>query len=158
MKYLNIDAAKCSGCRMCELACSFVKEKKIIPNLARVNVIADFSKGLSTPVVCMQCEDAPCVNVCPTKSLSRNFTSGAVVVSAEKCIGCKLCTTVCPYGAVVFESSKKCVIKCDLCEGEPTCVKFCCTSALTYEELSKSKMAKKREVAKKVMEILGESH
>jgi Fe-S-cluster-containing hydrogenase component 2 len=106
----------------------------------------------------MQCEDAPCVNVCPTKALSRNFQSGAIVVSAEKCIGCKLCTTVCPYGAVVFEPSKKCVIKCDLCDGEPTCVKFCSTGALTYEEPSKSKMAKKREVAEKVIEFLGESH
>lgn len=151
MKYLNIDVNKCSGCRMCELACSFVKEKKIIPNVARINVVADFEKGLSTPVVCMQCEDAPCLNICPTKALSRNLATGAIVVSAEKCIGCKLCTTVCPYGAIVFVPEKKYVVKCDLCDGEPTCVKFCCTGALTYDEPVKSKMSKKREIAEKVI-------
>lgn len=157
MKYLNIDAAKCSGCRMCELACSVAKEKRIIPNQARVNVIADFGKGLSAPVVCMQCADAPCVNICPTKALSRDSNSGAVTVSAQRCIGCKLCTTVCPYGAIVFIPEKKCVIKCDLCGGDPACVRFCCTGALTYDEPSKSKIAKKREIAGKAIEILGEN-
>lgn len=157
MKYLNIDVAKCSGCRMCELACSVVKEKKIIPNLARLNVIADFAKGLSTPVVCMQCEDAPCLNVCPTKAISRNFSSGAVVVTVKRCIGCKLCTAVCHCGAIVFIPEKKCVVKCDLCDGEPTCVKFCCTGALRYDESIKLKMTKKREVAEKIIETLSEN-
>ena len=155
MKYLNIDAAKCSGCRMCELACSVTKEKRIVPDKARISVIADFGKGVSTPVVCMQCSDAPCMDVCPTKALSRDSSSGAVIICEQKCIGCKLCTTVCPYGAIVFIPEKKCVIKCDLCEGEPTCVKFCPTGALIYGEPTKIKMSKKREVAEKVIEIVG---
>ncbi|MEW6556552.1 MAG: 4Fe-4S dicluster domain-containing protein [Elusimicrobiota bacterium] len=158
MKYLNIDVTKCSGCRMCELACSFIKEKKIVPNLARINVVADFGKGLSIPIVCMQCENAPCINICPTKALSKNFVTGAVIVSNKKCIGCKLCTTVCPYGAIVFIPEKKYVVKCDLCDGEPTCVKFCCTGALRYDESIKTKMLKKREVAERMIQILGEIH
>jgi len=51
-----------------------------------------------------------------------------------KCIGCRMCTLACPFGAVVFETGSRRIIKCDLCEGKPECVVFCPTQALDYVE------------------------
>ena len=153
-KVLMIDAEKCSGCRLCELACAFNKEKRIVPILGRINVFQNYAWGLSVPVVCTQCEEAPCIKVCPTEALYRDPETNAVKVKEEKCIGCKLCVSACPQGGIVFVPEKKVVIKCDLCDGDPVCVKFCPTGAIKYEEPVKATLAKRREKAEKVWETL----
>ena len=68
-KIINIDAEKCSGCRLCELSCAFNKEKRIIPILGRISVFQNYEEGLSVPVVCTQCEEAPCIKVCPAEAV-----------------------------------------------------------------------------------------
>ena len=57
-------------------------------------------------------------------------------------------------GGIVFVPEKKVVIKCDLCDGDPVCVKFCPTGAIKYEEPVKATLAKRREKAEKVWETL----
>lgn len=129
---LSIDIEKCSGCRMCELVCAFNKEKRIVPHLARITVLQNYAAGLSTPIFCTQCDKAPCIEICPTKALTKDPVTGAVKVNEETCKGCRLCTTVCPVGAISFNSNNKKIYKCDLCDGNPLCAQFCPTGALMY--------------------------
>ncbi|MDI6641026.1 MAG: 4Fe-4S dicluster domain-containing protein [Elusimicrobiota bacterium] len=147
MKLITIDIEKCTGCRMCELSCGFNKEKKIVPHLSRINVFSNWRLGLSIPVVCFQCTDALCIKSCPTGALYRDKVTGAVIVDEKLCIGCRICSVICPFGGVVYSAEKKKILKCDLCSGEPVCVKFCPTGAIKFEEPTNYSVGKRREIA-----------
>jgi len=79
---------------------------------------------------CLQCAEAACAAVCPTKALVRNEKTRAVELAASLCIGCGLCEAACPFGHIQFDGAAKRPLKCDLCGGEPACVKFCPHRAL----------------------------
>lgn len=120
----------CSGCRICELACSSTKFGAYAPRKAHI-VISIESKGLrAQPIVCTQCENAPCMHACPTNAIKRDEKTGAVVISEEKCTGCRMCVPACPIKAIHFDNVTKKATKCDLCNGDPACVKYCPTKAL----------------------------
>jgi len=118
------DYLKCSGCRLCEIACSLHHEEWMWPEASRVRIFMPFP-GTEVPHLCAQCDDYPCVKSCPVEALSTDQTTRAVIVNKEKCIGCVKCITACP-GHVPFHHPKdnKATI-CDLCEGDPECVKVC---------------------------------
>ena len=132
------DAAKCIGCRTCEVACVVAHQQNqdcasvsSSAFIQRIRVIKD--DAFTTAVACHQCEDAPCANVCPTHAIRREH--GHIFVEQARCIGCKSCMLACPFGAmnVVARSSRVQAIKCDLCwhrEAGPACVEACPTSAL----------------------------
>ena len=66
------------------------------------------------PTMCQQCENAPCVSVCPTGASYRDGNN-VVLVDKEKCIGCKYCMMACPYGVRSWNAAEKCAEKCTLC-------------------------------------------
>jgi len=70
--------------------------------------------------------------VCPVEAITINSTTGAKEVSAEACVGCKVCSIACPYGAINYDADSGAVTKCDLCGGEPMCVEACPTPALAF--------------------------
>jgi Fe-S-cluster-containing hydrogenase component 2 len=76
------------------------------------------------------------------------------MIDYDKCIGCRLCVAVCPFGAISFDSITRKVIKCDLCEGDPLCARFCSYGALVYLDTSEHTIRKRREVAEEVKSIM----
>lgn len=149
-KVLNIDYEKCTGCRLCELVCSVYHEGVSNPTKSRINIIKWEAEGLYIPVSCQQCEDAPCKAACPVKAIDRDETLNRVTIDYDKCIGCRSCMAVCPFGAMGFDIKSKKVFKCDLCDGEPQCVRFCEVKALEYVEAETLNIRKKREAAQKM--------
>ncbi len=131
MRRLHIDWEKCTGCQRCLLICSAVKEEVFQPSRARLHVLSAPRDGVSLPFICYQCDPAPCVEACPVEALKRDET-GSVVVEHELCVGCGACETACPYGMVELTGDK--AIKCDLCGGDPQCVKVCEFRALVFVE------------------------
>jgi len=154
-KILMISPEKCIGCRSCELICSFSKEKEFNPKQSAVSVFSYDDAAISIPMMCMQCEDASCVKVCPVGALQMN-EPGAVKIDREKCIVCKMCISACPLGNISFDSRKKKIIKCDLCEGDPQCEKICPTGAIQFGEGSSVNLARKKSIARKFNELFGE--
>jgi len=120
---------KCMGCHSCELACSFRHEKIFNPQLARIFVEIDGS--FHFPLTCSQCENPWCASICPKNAISRNLETGAMEVDQKLCVGCRMCTMACPFGLIVMGPHQK-AIKCDLCSGDPECVKACTYGALEF--------------------------
>jgi Fe-S-cluster-containing hydrogenase component 2 len=128
---------RCTACRKCEVACSFAHGSQGIPSRTRINV-AQRGPDLGTPVVCLQCDDAACVAICPTAALARNAATGAIEVLRERCITCRNCVAACPFGNMLWDETYRCVQKCDLCHGDPKCVPVCPTGALAYVPASRA--------------------
>src|SRR4030042_6394527 len=112
-KVLFINYEKCTGCRQCELVCSVQHTGASNPSRANIHVVKWEHEGFYLPVVCQQCVDAPCLNVCPKKAISREEDSNRVIIDYDRCIGCRACVVACPFGAMGFDSIDQKVIKCD---------------------------------------------
>ncbi len=168
-RFVIADPEKCIGCRTCEVACVLGHptgaENDLTPENfhPRLKVV----KGLemSAPVQCHNCENAPCVRVCPTNALV--YQDGTVQLLEDRCIACQSCVLACPFGAIEVitkqikladlgpKTVKKnvCVAnKCDLCinlPDGPQCVKVCPTKALQLIDMSalQAKVKEKQEKA-----------
>ena len=149
-KTLYIDYQKCTGCRLCELVCSVSHDGKSNPARSRIRVIKWEAEGLYIPMSCQQCQEAPCMNVCPVKAISRDEEMSRIYVDYDVCIGCRACVSVCPFGAMNFNTVDRRVIKCDVCDGEPQCVRFCEVKAVDFIEADEVSLLKSREAAKRV--------
>ncbi|EPH0091419.1 4Fe-4S dicluster domain-containing protein [Pluralibacter gergoviae] len=123
----------CIGCRTCEVACALEHVAPGAEFNPRLKVMR--LDDLSVPVMCHQCENAPCVGACPTGALSMG--AERVEADASRCIGCQSCAVACPFGAITIEASAGAapvIVKCDLCHDRdrgPACVDVCPTAALS---------------------------
>ncbi len=151
-KVLMADYEKCTGCRLCELVCSVKHEGVSNPARSRIRVVKWEWEGIAVPMVCCHCEEAPCTIVCPTNARFRDEELGRVIIDYDRCIGCKTCIVVCPFGATGFDPISKKVIACDLCDGEPACVRFCTTGALSYVDASEINRQRQTDSARKLYE------
>ena len=111
---------------------------------------------LHFPRSCLHCETPACVTVCPTGASFKRAEDGIVLVDEDKCIGCKLCSWACPYGAREYSPVEGVMKKCTLCvdriynenleeaERQPACVQACPTKARHFGDLGdpESKVSK----------------
>ncbi|AKB36227.1 CO dehydrogenase iron-sulfur protein CooF [Methanosarcina siciliae C2J] len=170
MKDLIIRPERCMSCHSCEIACvvSHSKSKNIFSAIRedpapgkRISVELLPALGASMPVTCRHCKDASCVSVCPTKALTQDTDTEAVIRNLERCVDCWTCSTVCTRFSSLYQlilatgcrnSSMLCnykiidsrtengtVIKCDFCDGRelPACVEACPTHALAFAEVER---------------------
>lgn len=154
MKQLMIKPEKCIGCRTCELVCSFGHYQQFNPKMANVTVMEYEAASIAIPVMCLQCEEACCMNVCPVKAITQD-EHGAMVMNYDRCIGCKMCMNACPLGNISYSPKLRKVFKCDLCGGDPKCAKFCPGEAIVYVDPDQIADRKKL-VADKFKDVFGE--
>ena len=153
-KMLIVDHEKCTGCRLCELVCSVKHTRVSNPSKSRVSIMKWDMDGFYLPMVCQHCQDAPCMAVCPKDAISRDDELDCVTINYDLCIGCKMCVSACPFGAMGFDTQQKRVFKCDLCDGDPQCVRFCDMKAVDYVEAAKLKYPRMRESAENYSELM----
>lgn len=157
-KSLIISPELCIGCRGCQTAC---KEWNQLPATKTVNKGTaenppDLTPNLynkiryveipsaSNPVRwlfvsqrCMHCDDAGCMKICPAPGALFKTKEGAVAFNKDKCIGCKLCVSGCPFNIPRYDEKDK-ISKCHLCSDRiaeglaPACAKTCPTGAIAY--------------------------
>ena len=155
-KILMIHPDKCTGCNNCVLACSFHHEGVFRPSASRVHVYNWEREQISVPMMCQQCDNAPCINVCPTAAMHRNPESGVVEWDEAKCIRCRMCVQACPFGNAVYDSLTNKILKCDTCDGDPECVLACPNQALEFTEDTISTRSRKKAFATKFKEAFQE--
>jgi carbon-monoxide dehydrogenase iron sulfur subunit len=122
-KEIFIRIERCTGCRSCEVACA-------VEHSTSKSLFAAIGE---TPVPRKR---APCMRACQTGALSQDAMTRVVSHDPDKCIGCWMCTMVCPYGVIGRLKEQRVAVKCDRCpeRDEPACVGACPTRALVYSE------------------------
>ena len=131
-KRVVLDLDLCIECRSCAAACFYGHAETMGVHFAEIGPAL-------LPVVCRQCEEPACVDVCPAKSMHRG-PSGIVQRAIFSCRGCGSCARACPFGVISLEPSRNQIAKCDLCAEqtetglEPLCVQVCPTKALRFVE------------------------
>ncbi len=126
-----VDAAKCINCKTCEIACQDFNDAAPGRRLRKVRSFeggefpAVFAYNIS--MACNHCGEPLCVEGCPTGAYTKRPEDGIVLHDPEKCIGCRYCVWLCPYGAPEYDAREGRVRKCNLCLGEatPECVAAC---------------------------------
>jgi carbon-monoxide dehydrogenase iron sulfur subunit len=146
-KVIIVEEDRCLSCGSCKLECALVHSGAAtlaeavlsgIPLESRIYVEPMGQFGM--PVQCRHCQDAPCMTVCPTEAIHRDSNDGPVLLDQNRCIVCRLCVLVCPFGVIHVSQTGKAIIKCDLCAErtaageEPACVAACPTDALQFQE------------------------
>lgn len=111
-------------------------------------IVSHPAMTLHFPRSCLHCEEPACVTVCPTGASYKRAEDGIVLVDESKCIGCKLCSWACPYGAREYSAVEGVMKKCTLCidriynenlaeaERQPACVQACPTRARHFGDLA----------------------
>lgn len=126
-RHIFIDPTRCTGCRLCELACSMEHHGILSTHRSRIKVIAFHNPTQYQPVICQACYDAPCIKVCPVNARIRQANQ-SVTTDNEKCIGCRACLYICHLASPTINPNTGQTMTCDLCAGDdtgPWCVSAC---------------------------------
>ncbi|MCP4717861.1 MAG: 4Fe-4S dicluster domain-containing protein [Desulfobacteraceae bacterium] len=156
---LRFDPKLCAGCGYCEIACTQFHEghagathrnhftaKPLIKSMG-VSPISANAPGWPQPLAmatfadfstnefCRQCESPECLDVCPESAIYVDLETGARVVDESKCAGCGECVDACQFDMIHLNPETEKAYKCDLCGGDPQCVAWCPTKAITFHKL-----------------------
>lgn len=169
-RFIYLDIKKCLGCKSCMFACAVEhsESKDRVLSLyetpgPKPRVHLEAVDGRAIPLQCRHCENAPCVAVCPSGAIEKLSTEGPVIINQERCIGCKFCIVVCPFGTISLSRDGRAAVKCDQCvdrqkEGrQPACVEACPTGALLFLTLEEVNAKKRKLTAEREVEALAQA-
>lgn len=149
-----IEQNMCMGCKACQVACKDKNDLEVGTLFRKVTEtegggFTNNGEALNqdvysywTTLACNHCENAVCVEVCPTGAMYKRNDDGIVLINKEKCIGCGACEKACPYDAPVLNVEEKKMGKCDFCvdliiqEKNPACVGSCPVRAIHFGDIS----------------------
>lgn len=134
MRSILVREELCSGCRACEVACVAWHDGRFGTATARIRITKNEPLGEDHPQVCRLCVRPPCVAACTARALYKDESTGAVLLRSEDCNGCSACVDACPFGMVALHQETGLALICDLCGGDPACVKRCATGGIVYAE------------------------
>ena len=161
-----VDLERCIGCHACTIACNAEHDLPAGREWNRVEteggdgtdepagtypMVGDSAPGDADstdslelsyrPIACQHCEDAPCVDVCPTGA-TEHREDGIVALDREVCVGCEGCIEACPYDARTTRGGTAYVVeKCTFCSHrvddgrDPACVVACPAGARVFGDL-----------------------
>ncbi len=175
-----IDLRHCDGCQsvekppQCTAACiqgHFAGEPMEWIQVFEGDLPGGGTQFIPTP--CQQCQNPPCVNVCPVGA-TFSTPEGTVLIDQDRCIGCRICMAACPYDRRFFNwgeppvppeaqmaaydvehqapARKGTVMKCDFCPDMmrdgvlPYCVQGCPNHAIYYGDLEEDVASNGKEV------------
>jgi Fe-S-cluster-containing hydrogenase components 1 len=137
--WLVTDPTTCVGCRTCEIMCSLSHEGVCAPSLSRIKILEDPTNTLALygfiPDICKQCNMADCYLACGYDALRLDKERGTRFIDPNKCESCGECFAACPWDMIVKNEDTGKYSKCDLCGGDPQCVKYCPASSIKFIEL-----------------------
>ena len=140
---------------MCEMACSIHHYQAARPTQLRIQVAYESDHSFS-PVPCIHCPEAHCLEACAFDALVRDEALGIIRVVDENCTSCLLCIDACPYGGITYSDDKGCVVKCDLCSGEPACAAYCAPGAIRFRVPGESAMERMKANARPKSKVLAQ--
>lgn len=162
-KVLVFDPALCTGCMRCMTTCSTYNFGATSFSKARIHIIRHEGHAITRmdeeddlifqALICQQCDKPFCMYFCPVQAIKRNKETGAMVINYDKCIGCRMCVARCPFGAARYDPVRKKAFKCELCDGDPQCVKFCPVEALKFVPKSLANTVTLDRLARKIIEF-----
>ena len=139
-----IDLRKCIGCHACTIACKAEHEIPVGVNRCWVKTVEKGTfpdtRRFFFPVLCNQCDDAPCAKICPTNALFKR-RDGIVDLHGDSCIGCRACMVACPYDQLFIDPNTHTAEKCNFCANRvendllPACVSVCPTECRIFGDL-----------------------
>lgn len=139
-----IDLKKCIGCHACSIACKSEHEVPLGVNRCWVKTVEKGTfpetQRFFLPVLCNQCEEAPCMKICPTSALFQRH-DGIVDLNSDSCIGCRACMVACPYDQLFIDPNTRTAEKCNFCANrvenqlQPACVSVCPTDCRIFGDL-----------------------
>jgi len=135
---LEILPEACTGCNACLYACSLEKFQVFSNRNVFLKIEKDERESLSYPLSCGNCEGNPCLDVCAFNAIKFDDSLNIPNIDSALCVGCRKCIQECPFGIIHFDEGKLKANKCDLCKGDPACVKVCIPGAIkivSYEKI-----------------------
>lgn len=125
---------KCTGCKECEKAC--IASKKSSVAVGKSRIIIEEKEGAYAATMCVHCEHCPPADVCPSALFEFHADGKYWTLDEHRCFACMACIPRCPYNGIFFEEEfgVETAYMCNLCGGDPECIKACPEGALTLSE------------------------